>query len=86
MTSSNFNLRGISTEMMTLLKKEAKTENISVNLVILKLVERGMGISHPIHRPIYHDLDHLASTWSDEDIKEFNKHTKDFEKIDKELW
>ncbi len=40
MSSSNFNLRSISPELMLLLKREAKKLDISVNMLILKLIEK----------------------------------------------
>ncbi len=35
---------------------------------------------------IYHDLDYLAGTWTEEDDREFLQATEDFNKIDEELW
>jgi len=34
----------------------------------------------------YHDLDHLAGTWTEEEYTEFTNATADFGKIDEELW
>jgi hypothetical protein len=82
----NFNLRGISPKVMVALKKEAEKQNTSVNLLIIKLVEKGMGYSHEIERPVYHDLDKLAGTWTAKDARDFDKAIKDFEKIDKDIW
>ena len=45
MSASNFNLRGIPSEVMTLLKKEAKRLHISVNTLVLKIIESGLGLS-----------------------------------------
>lgn len=84
MTAFNFNLRGIPTEVMTLLKQEAKRLRISVNILILKMIERGLGFS--CKKLTYHDLDHLAGTWSSAEEKTFEDNSKHFEKIDKELW
>lgn len=86
MSASNFNLRGITPDVMSLLKKEAKRLHLSVNILILNLIESGLGVSREVKRPKFHDLDHLAGTWSSSDIKEFKENTKYFEKIDKELW
>ena len=84
MSASSFNLRGIPEEVMTLLKREAKRLRTSVNALILKMVERGLGFS--CEKISYHDLDHLAGTWSSAEEKTFKENTKQFEKIDKELW
>ncbi len=84
MSASNFNLRGIPSEVMIVLKREAKRLSTSVNLLILKMIERGLGFKH--ERTTYHDLDHLAGTWSSAEQKAFEKNTRYFEQIDKELW
>ncbi len=86
MNTVNFNLRGITSEVMVALKQEAEKQNISVNFLILKLIESGIGYNHTIKRPTYHDLDALAGTWSAKDERKFIKNTKNFEKIDKNLW
>jgi len=84
MSTSNFNLRGISADVMVLLKREAKRLHTSVNVLILKMIERGLGFT--AEKPIYNDLDHLAGSWSSADEKTFENNTEYFEQIDKELW
>jgi hypothetical protein len=84
MTVSNFNLRGIPTEVMTLLKQEAKRLHTSVNMLILQIIERDLGFAH--EKVVYHDLDHLAASWSSTEAKSFEENTASFEKIDRDLW
>jgi hypothetical protein len=84
MSSSNFNLRGIPEEVMNMLKQEAKKINQSVNTLILHIIEKNLGFTRK--KAIYHDLDHLANTWTKKEVKKFKENTKDFEKIDKDLW
>jgi hypothetical protein len=84
MSASSFNLRGIPEEVMALLKREAKRLRTSVNVLILKMIEKGLGFS--CKKSSYHDLDHLAGSWSPAEEKIFEENTKQFEKIDKELW
>lgn len=74
MSSLNFNLTGLSSEVMALLKKEAKRLHISVNVLVLKFIEHGLGIRP--QKIIYHDLDHLAGTWSEAELSEFQKNTQ----------
>jgi len=69
---------------MVHLKREAKRLRMSVNALALKMIESGLGLS--CEKIVYHDLDHLAGTWSSEEGKAFKKNTKSFEKIDKEMW
>lgn len=82
MPTSNFNLRNIAADVMSLLKKEAFKRKISINLLILQIIEQGLGISHPTKKAVYHDLDHLAGTWSNQDKKAFDDNIKSFENID----
>ena len=86
MATTNFNLRNISQDVMSLLKKEAAEQKISVNSLILQTLEREVGISCRTKKTIFHDLDDLAGTWSDKDKKNFDEKIKFFEAIDKELW
>ncbi|MFA6037974.1 MAG: hypothetical protein WC748_07645 [Legionellales bacterium] len=81
----NFNLRGISPEMMDVLKQQAKQQDKSVNSFILKLLEQGVGYS-PSKNPIHHELDFLAGTWDAKDVQEFENNSTFFESIDKEIW
>lgn len=83
---SNFNLRNISPQVMSMLKKEATQKKISINSLILQIIEQDLGIARPTKKAIFHDLDHLAGTWSNEDKKAFDDNIKPFENIDKELW
>jgi hypothetical protein len=79
-------VRGIDTEVAKLLKDQANSEGISVNALLLKMVKESLGIEKKRRTKIYHDLDHLAGTWNEKDLKEFQKNVEDLEKVDKELW
>ena len=81
MTSSNLVLREIPSETINALKKEANRSGLSMNKLALKILDKELGLSH--ERFIYHDLDHLAGSWSPEEEKIFKKNTKFFEKNDK---
>lgn len=86
MSTSSFHLRNVSPKLMSFLKKEAAKQKISVNSLILHIIEHGIGIARPTKKNVYHDLDHLAGTWSIEDSKTFDAHIKPFENIDQDLW
>jgi len=86
MPASSFNLRKIAPEVMLLLKKKAMKQKISINSLILKIIDQGLGIAYPIEKAFFHDLDYLAGTWSEKEKKEFDDNIKPFENIDKDLW
>lgn len=79
-------IRGIEDEVAKLLKDRAKSEDISVNGLILKMVKESLGIEKKKRIKTYRDLDHLAGTWSEKDFNEFQRHVEDMEKIDEEIW
>jgi hypothetical protein len=66
---------------MSLLKREATKQKISINSLILKIIEQSLGIARPTKRAIFHDLDHLAGTWSNKDKKTFDDNIKSFEQL-----
>lgn len=84
MSASNFHLRDIPSEVMHQLKQEAKRLRMSVNTLVLKMIERGLGFTS--ERPVHHELDHLANSWSAADERAFLENTQFFEKIDEDLW
>ncbi len=86
MSTPNFNLRNIAPDAMSLLKREANKQNISINSLILKIIEKGLGIVHPTKKAVFHDLDYLAGTWSEKEKEAFDDNIKSFDNIDKELW
>lgn len=55
-------------------------------LVIWKKVLSQSSILWIRMNQIYHDLDNLAGTWSEKDVKEFQENVEDLERIDKEIW
>ncbi len=79
-------IRGIDDEVAKLLKDQANSEGISVNALLLKMVKESLGIEKKRRTKIYHDLDHLAGTWNEKDLKEFQKNVEYLEKVDKKIW
>ncbi|MDZ7659449.1 hypothetical protein [Fodinibius sp.] len=80
-------IRGLDEETAAKLKDEAKRKNLSVNALVLDLVRRGIGLKPASERRrVYHDLDHLAGSWSQEEAAQFLESIQCFEEVDKELW
>ncbi len=80
MSASNFNL-SIPFKVMVLLKQEAKRSHISVNELVLKMMELQLGLVSKKHT--YHDLDHLAGSWSGREEQVFKENTHFFEQEEK---
>jgi hypothetical protein len=79
-------LRGIDEELAENLKKAAKQSGGSINKTVLDILRKSLGLGSKKREKVFHDLDDLAGTWSDDDWQQFKKATKHFEAIDKDLW
>ena len=84
---ANFSLRGVDDATTSRLKAEASRQGMSVNAFLLRMIHQQLDLSAPrAVRREYHDLDHLAGTWSAEEANGFLKAVADFNAIDPELW
>ena len=81
----SISLRGIDDEIAQRLREEAQRQGTSVNALILQFVRKGVGLQ-TARRPVYHDLDALAGTWSVEEASAFLDSLSDFEQVDRGLW
>lgn len=79
-------LRGVDEALSGALKEKARREGSSVNNVMLKMLRESLGMAKKKRSVVYDDLDHLAGTWSEDDVTEFHSATSVFEKVDEELW
>jgi hypothetical protein len=84
---SNLSLRGLEPDVLAELKACALKENASVNSIVLRLINKGLGrqASKPA-RKRHHDLDALAGSWSPADAADFQQATRAFDTIDPGLW
>lgn len=84
---ANFSLRGVDDATTSRLKAEASRQGMSVNAFLLRLIRQQLDLPVPRVAPRqYHDLDHLAGTWSAEETSRFLQVVADFDAIDPELW
>ncbi len=79
-------IRGIDSDLDRVIKSRAEQNNLSVNQWILQALKKITGTGkEPVFKE-YHDLDALAGGWSREETEAFRKHTRMFEKIDRDVW
>ena len=84
---ANFSLRGVDDATTSRLKAEASRQGMSVNAFLLRLIRQQLDLSAPRAAPRqYHDLDHLAGTWSAAEASALLHAVADFNAIDPELW
>jgi plasmid stability protein len=79
-------LRGIDDAISGALKEKARREDTSVNTVMLRILKESLGIEKKKRIVICDDLDHLAGTWSLNDLTEFENATSAFEQVDGDMW
>ncbi len=59
----------------------------SVNKAVISLLEESLGKKPQKKEQVrYHDLDHLAGSWTKEEAEAFDKITQSFRTIDPDLW
>lgn len=84
--TTSMTLRGLDEALTAALKEKARQEDASVNSVMLRILKESLGIEKKQRSAVYHDLDHLAGTWSAGDAAEFEHVTAVFEKVDEDMW
>jgi len=84
---ATLSIRGLDEKTANILKDQARRSGKSVNLQVVELIRKGLGLAAPAAGGHAHtDLDHLAGTWSAREAGEFAQRTKAFEAVDEEIW
>ncbi len=79
-------LHGIDSKLDDLIKRKARKQGQSLNKTIKNLLEKSLGLNSDLESDRRKEFADLFGIWSKDDMKEFEKHTKDFEKTDNEDW
>jgi hypothetical protein len=79
-------IRGIPREVEETIRKEAKQKGLSVNKVVISLLEKATGQRVATRKTRYHDLDHFSGVWKEAEEKTFIKNLAAQRQIDEELW
>ena len=81
---SQITLRKIPENLEKQIRMLSQKNNSSLNMTIIELLEKALGTERESKKK--RDLSRFSSTWSKQQVKEFEKHTKIFEKIDEDIW
>ena len=81
--STHLTIRAVPARLARALAQEAKRRGQSRNRTAVDLLARALGLSQ---EPAKNGLETLAGSWSDEDLKEFERATAFFSTPDEELW
>ena len=81
-------IRGFEEELALRIKKLARSEGISLNQAVLRLLRKGAGLSEKKETPdvVGSSLDRFIGTWSTEEAEEIKRAIADFEEIDEAMW
>jgi len=80
-------IRGIDTELDKKLKLAASNQLKSINQLVLDILRNSLGIQkEKKYTKVFNDLDHLFTSWSEEEFKAIQKKINHDRKIDKDLW
>jgi hypothetical protein len=77
-------IRAVPKPMYEQIRHIAKKSGKSINSTILSMLGKVTGYCDG--KDIQRDLSKYSGTWSQNDLKDFNKKTKIFKQIDDELW
>ena len=80
-------LRNVPQPVQRLIERKAAKEGLSLNKAVIRLLEDATegGVRRQSSRR-FHDLDHLAGTWTDAEADAFNTALAEQRKVDPELW
>lgn len=78
-------LRHLRPELARAIERKAHESGKSLSGAVLELLEQATGLSKP-RKPVHHDFDRFAGTWSAEQAREFDKALGRRRTIDKEMW
>ena len=80
-------LRNLPPEIAKTIHQRAKQKKTSVNKAVISLLEESLGKKPQKKEKVrYHDLDHLAGSWTKEEAEAFDKLIAEQRTIDPELW
>jgi len=79
-------LRGIEGELEEALESEAGRSGASLNATVTRILRRAFGLEDRKYHAEYHDLDHLAGTWTKEEQSAFERNTHAFSEVDRDMW
>lgn len=79
-------LRNLPPELEQGVEAKARELGLSLSKTVIRLLHERLAAPSPLGGVRYHDLDHLAGSWTSEEAAEFERGLKDQRRIDPELW
>lgn len=80
-------LRNLAPELARIIRRKAEEKRTSLNRAVISLLEESVGIrGKKKDKPLHHDLDALAGSWTREEASAFEKALARQRAIDADLW
>ena len=79
-------LRNLPASLARTIRQRAKKKGVSVNKVVISLLQDHLGESETRLVRRYHDLDGLAGSWSKQEAEAFEESLATQRAIDPEMW
>lgn len=87
MTLKAITLRNLPQQISRIIRQKAKEKGTSINKTVVSLLEEYTGVRHPQKtKPVHHDLDALAGSWTRDEASIFEKTLARQREIDPDLW
>jgi hypothetical protein len=68
------------------IREKAKTQRLSLNKTVKKLLEKSLGMNQEKEKGHREDFMEFFGIWADSDLKEFNRTGSEFNQIDPGDW
>jgi hypothetical protein len=79
-------IHGIDDSLAELIKSRTRSEGLSINKTVIKLLEESLGVKPRIKGTNRSDFEEFCGIWSDSELAEFEKNTEDLRNINHEDW
>ena len=79
-------IHGIDDPLAELIKSRARSEGLSINKTVKKLLEESLGVKPRTKGTNRSDFEEFCGIWSDSELAEFEKNTKNLRNINHEDW
>ena len=81
-------IRGVGIDLHQAIKTAAEKRGLSINRYVLYTLREAVGLGYGGSEQdvSFDDLDHLAGTWTQDELEEFERHLDNQRKIESDLW
>jgi hypothetical protein len=79
-------LRNLPPAVAKAVREKARTERLSLNKAVARLLEEATGTSMGTKKVVHHDLDRFFGTWTKREADRFDESLREQRQIEPEMW